>query len=149
MTCNSCQFSGVSGPLLHLEFKQLGCHKWGCNKWGLKGCLAALPGNRPKSAFFALFLRFSLFRPFAAFFGKSRKRREKACFLRYPQICLNPHLRHPKTKSLQNKDLYDTISVRMVDRLAACSTSLPACISPNAEPNIPQSSAKRGTSTNL
>ena len=39
----------------------LGCRKWGCNKWGLKGCLAALPGNRPKSAFFALFLPFSPF----------------------------------------------------------------------------------------
>ena len=37
----------------------LGCRKWGCNKWGLKGRLAALPGNRPKSAFFALFLPFS------------------------------------------------------------------------------------------
>ena len=52
-----------------------------------------------------------LFRPFSAFFalfrrvrrapGKSRKRRKKAFFLRYPQICLNPHLlnphlRHPK-----------------------------------------------------
>ena len=34
---------------------------WGCNKWGLKGCLAALPGNRPKSASFALFLPFSPF----------------------------------------------------------------------------------------
>ena len=32
-----------------------------CNKWGFKGCLAALPGNRPKSAFFALFLPFSPF----------------------------------------------------------------------------------------
>ena len=52
-----------------------------------------------------------LFRPFSAFFalfrrvrrapGKSRKRRKKAFFLRYPQICLslhllNPHLRHSK-----------------------------------------------------
>ena len=43
------------------------CRKWGCNKWGLKGCLAALPGNRPKSAF----------------------------FLRFPWICLNPHLLNP------------------------------------------------------
>ena len=39
----------------------LGCRKWGCNKWGFKGCLAALPGNRPKSAFSALFLPFSPF----------------------------------------------------------------------------------------
>ena len=46
-----------------------------------------------------------LFRPFSAFFalfrrvrrahGKSRKRRKKAFFLRYPQICLNPHLLNP------------------------------------------------------
>ena len=39
--------------------RNLGCRKWGCHKWGLKGCLAALPGNRPKSAFLALFLPFS------------------------------------------------------------------------------------------
>ena len=39
----------------------LGCRKWGCNKWGLKGCLAALAGNRPKSAFFGRFLPFSPF----------------------------------------------------------------------------------------
>ena len=42
-----------------------------------------------------------LFRPFSALFalfrrvrrapGKSRKRRKKAFFLRYPQMCLNPH----------------------------------------------------------
>ena len=53
-----------------------------------------------------------LFRPFSAFFalfrrvrrapGKSRKRRKKAFFLRYPRIALNPHLlnphlRHPKS----------------------------------------------------
>ena len=36
------------------KFRFLGCRKWGCNKWGLKGCLAALPANRPKSVFFAL-----------------------------------------------------------------------------------------------
>ena len=46
-----------------------------------------------------------LFRPFSAFFGlfhrvrrapgKSRKRRKKALFLRYPQICLSPHLLNP------------------------------------------------------
>ena len=41
--------------------RENGCRKWGCNKWGLKGRLAALPRNRPKSAFFALFLPFSPF----------------------------------------------------------------------------------------
>ena len=38
---------------------KLGCRKWGCNKWGLKGCLAALPGNGPKSPFFLPFSPFS------------------------------------------------------------------------------------------
>ena len=63
-----------------------------------------------------------LFRPFSAFFalfrrvrrapGKSRKRRKKAFFLRYPQICLNPHLlnphlRHSKSKSsLENHGFF-------------------------------------------
>ena len=37
----------------------MGCRKWGCNKWGFKGCLAALPGNRPKSALFLPFSPFS------------------------------------------------------------------------------------------
>ena len=81
----------------------LGCRKWGCNKWGLKGCLAALPGNRPKSA---------KNRPFSAFFrpfpegDKStwgiQKTEEKGLFpqissdfLKTP-IFLNPHLRHSK-----------------------------------------------------
>ena len=49
--------------------------------------------------------KIGLFRPFSAFFalfrrvrrapGKSRKRRKKAFFLRYPQISLNPHLLNP------------------------------------------------------
>ena len=55
-----------------------------------------------------------LFRPFSAFLalfqrartapGKSRKQRKKAFFLRYPRICLdphllNPHLRHPNFRA--------------------------------------------------
>ena len=67
--------------------------KWGCNKWGLKGCLAALPGNRPKSPFFCPFS--ALFRRVPRAPWKSRKRRKKAFFLRYPQISLNPHLLNP------------------------------------------------------
>ena len=51
---------GLSMNLLHFP-QTLGCHKWGCNKWGFKGCLAALPENRPKSDFFDLFLPFSPF----------------------------------------------------------------------------------------
>ena len=67
---------------------QLGCRKWECNKWGFKGCLAALPGNRPKSAFFALFL------PFLPVFGgpeqhlgipeNGGKRPISSDFLRFP-----------------------------------------------------------------
>ena len=63
------------------------------NRWGLKGCLAAHPGNRPF---------FCPFRPFSALFRrvqrapeKSSKRRKKTFFLRYPQICLSPHLLNP------------------------------------------------------
>ena len=68
----------------------------GVTNWGLKGCLAALPGNRPNSAKIALFLPFLFFcggcqrAP-----GKCRKRRKKAFFLRYPRIILNPHLLNP------------------------------------------------------
>ena len=39
----------------------LECRKWGCNRWGFKVCLASRPGNRRKSAFFALCLPFSPF----------------------------------------------------------------------------------------
>ena len=63
---------------------QLGCRKWGCNKWGLKGCLAALPGNWPKSAFFALFWPFSPFSGGPEFSTwKIQKTEEKGLF---PQI---------------------------------------------------------------
>ena len=85
----------------------MGCRKWGCNKWGLKGCLAALSGNRPKSAFFT---------PFSAFFapfrrvrrapGNSRKRRKKAFFLRFPQICLNPYLLNPHLRHSNSGPLF-------------------------------------------
>ena len=58
----------LSPRLLSPHF--LGCRKWGCNKWGFKGCLASRPGNRPKSAFFGLFL------PFSAFSGGPEQHRE-------------------------------------------------------------------------
>ena len=51
--------------------------------------LAKIGQNRPFSAFLALFRRVRR-AP-----GKSRKRRKKAFFLRYPQICSNPHLLNP------------------------------------------------------
>ena len=73
--------------------QKLGCRKWGCNKWGLKGCLAALPGNRPKSAKIALFLPFS---PFSGGCQEHLANPENgAFFLRYPRISLNPHLLNP------------------------------------------------------
>ena len=82
--------------------QSLGCHKWGCNKWGLKGCLAALPGNRPKSAKIALFLPFS---PFSGgcqeHLGNPEKRRKKAFFLRYPRILLTPRGHKPPFAALQ------------------------------------------------
>ena len=63
---------------------------------GLKGRLAALPENRPKSAFFALFRRVGRAH------GKSRKRRKRpfsSDILRFALApiwhLLNPHLRHP------------------------------------------------------
>ena len=56
-----------------------------------------------------------LFRPFSAFFllfrrvrgapGKSRKRRKRAFFLRYPQICLNPHLLNPHLRHSKSFEL--------------------------------------------
>ena len=71
----------------------LGCRKWGCNKWGLKGCLAALPRNRPFSPFFCLF------RPFpegAKSTWKIQKTEEKGLF---PQISSDflkpPSLKRP------------------------------------------------------
>ena len=56
---------------------------------GLKGWVASLPGNRPFPALFALF------RVARRAVGKSRKRKKKAFFPRYPRICLNPYLLNP------------------------------------------------------
>ena len=83
--------------------KILGCRKWGCNKWGFKGCLAALPGNRPKSAFFALFLPFRPFPEGLKSTWKIQKTEEKGLFLRYPQISLNPHLLNPHLRHPKNR----------------------------------------------
>ena len=64
----------------------------GCNKWRFKGCPAALPGNRPKSAFFALFLPFS---GGCKELGNPENGEERLKNFRYPQISLNPHLSNP------------------------------------------------------
>ena len=58
---------------------------------------AEIGQNRPFSnAFFAVFRRV----PRAP--GKSRKRRKKAFFLRYPRISLNPHLLNPHLRHSKN-----------------------------------------------
>ena len=73
---------------------------------------SSLPGNRPESAFFALFLPFSLFQSARTAPGKRRKRKKKAFCLRYPLICFkpphlfNPHLRHSKFGQLSFEVLY-------------------------------------------
>ena len=61
-----------------------------------------------------------LFRPFSAFFalfrrvrrapGKSRKRKKRAFFLRYPQICLNPHLLNPHLRHATGRGRGETNS---------------------------------------
>ena len=62
-------FSAMRPELItQIVLKQFFCITWaaangGVTNGGLKGCLAALPGNRPKSAVFALF--FCLFLPFS------------------------------------------------------------------------------------
>ena len=63
-----------------------------------------------------------LFPPFSAFFalfrrvrrapGKSRKRRKKAFFLRYPPICLNPHLLNPHLRHSKNSCRKNGFSAR-------------------------------------
>ena len=62
VACCRNECDNKSSPVISFTWKScLGCRKRGCNKLGFKGCLAALSGNRPKSAFFALFLPFSPF----------------------------------------------------------------------------------------
>ena len=86
----------------------LGCRKWGCNKWGLKGCLAALPGNRPKSAFVALFLPFS---PFSGGCEEDLGNPENALF---PQISSDflkaPSLKPPFGAFWRIRGLFETVS---------------------------------------
>ena len=88
-----CRHAALKTP--EIPRKHLGCRKWGCNKWGLKGRLAALPGNRPKSAKIALFL------PRAP--GKSRKRREKGLFPQISSDLLKPPSLKPPFAALQKK----------------------------------------------
>ena len=87
----------ISGSL-----EVLGCRKWGgCNEWGLKGCLAALPENRPKSAFFVLFCLECLFPRGPNSIWEIQKTEEKGLF---PQTCsdlLQPPSLKPPFAALQ------------------------------------------------
>ena len=88
----------------------LGCRKWGCNKWGFKGCLAALPGNRPKSAFFALF------RPFPEGLKstwKIQKTEEKGLFPRIPSDFLKPPSLKPPFAAPQYTALWQIRPVKV------------------------------------
>ena len=91
--------SGISSKpfvlALYHPNRNLGCRKWGCNKWGLKGCLAALPGNRPKSAFFALFL------PFLPFSGGCEETEEEGLFPQISSDFLKPPSLKPPFAALQ------------------------------------------------
>ena len=90
----------IVSMLVHIRVQGVLCsvgvpHKWECNKWGLKRCLPSLPENRAKIGFCRPFL------PFSQFSGGSEEHLENPgnggkglFFLKYPPICLNPHLRH-------------------------------------------------------
>ena len=80
----------------------LDCRKWGWNKWGFRGCLAALPGNRLKSAFFALFLPFSPFsgRP-EEHLENPQKTEEKGLFPQFSLDLLKPPSLKPPFAALQ------------------------------------------------
>ena len=89
-----CEISSV------LSRFPIGLPQRGCNKWGLKGCLAALPGNQPKSTFFARFLPFSPFSGGCEEHLGNPENGEKGLFpqiasdLRKPPSLNPPHLQH-------------------------------------------------------
>ena len=100
--CKIGPFRGWSGPFGPIGTNSSPPHSHGgtalfvglpqmeFNKGGFKGCLAALPGDRPFSAFSAPFPAFfALFRTVRRAPGKARKRRNKAFIL---QICGTPIL---------------------------------------------------------
>ena len=99
--------------LRNFGLPRLGCRKWGCNKWGLRGCLAALPGNRP-------ILPFLPFSPFSGgceeHLGNPENRRKRP-FSSDSQVCLNPHLLNPH---LRHSNLSKTKGVASLRRYDAC-----------------------------
>ena len=83
------------------QIHSLGCRKWGCNKWGLKGCLATLPGNRPKWPFPPFFC---LFRPFpegAKSTWEIQKTEENGLFPQISSDLLKPPSLKPPFAALQ------------------------------------------------
>ena len=88
--------------IFHLE-----CRNWGCNKWGFKGRLAVSPGNRPKSAFFSLFL------PFPPFSGGCEEQlenpisEEKGLFPQMSSDLLKPPSLESPSAALQFMIIYD------------------------------------------
>ena len=78
-----------------------GCRKWGCNKWGLKGRLLSLPGNRPKSVFFARFLPFWPFPQDPNDTWKIQKTDQKGLFPQISSDLLKPPSLKPPFAALQ------------------------------------------------
>ena len=90
-------------PTRLFQIKNWAAANGGVTNGGLRGVWPPFPEigrNRPFSAFSCLF---SFFRRVRRAPGKSRKRRKKAFFLRYPQICLNPHLLNPHLRHSTEK----------------------------------------------
>ena len=93
--------SAVPSAVLCVFFPELGCRKWGCNKWGLKGCLAALSGNRPKSAFSPFFCFFRPFPEGAKSTWEIQKTEGKGLFPQISSDLLKPPSLKPPFAALQ------------------------------------------------
>ena len=100
---------------------------------GLKECLAALPGNRPKSALFALFLPFRPLPEGAKSTWEIQKTEEKGLF---PQIS-SDLLKHPSLKrpfaALQKILVVLSAEVRIANRTFRIAISNHSPKGPNLE----------------
>ena len=119
----NCVYVIIWALLVVLKSKKLilGCRKWRCNKWGLKGCLAALPGNRPKSAFFGLF------RPFpegAKSTWEIQKTEEKGLFPPISSDFLKPPSLKPPALRHSNNIRFSIRGLGLLQLGASCSCSL-------------------------
>ena len=107
----------------------MGCRKWGCNKWGLKGCLAALPRNRPKSAFFPLFLPFSPFSEGAKSTWEIQKKEEKGLFPQISSDLLKPPSLKPPFAALQflsERNLPETLGANQISSVMTLAPTVAA-----------------------